>query len=213
MSLMPTASDGQLQASTCAFVTTSPRRFVTAARLAVVYLLACSLPIVAPALADVPEPPGFWTGPVNSPVPATLSGGKVIHAAELAKLIEEPRPLIIDVSNMPKRPEGMAADAPWLPLPHDAIPGAMWIPNVGDGVISENMDEFFRAQLLEATDEDFDRLIVVYCHELCWLSWNAAKRAIGYGFRNVHWFPEGIEGWRDAGHETEVVRPHLPPEN
>src|SRR5512138_178934 len=89
-----------------------------------------------PAYAEnVPEPDGFWTGPINSPVPATLRGGKVIHTSELERMIANDQPLLIDVSSMPKRPEGMAADAPWLPLPHEAIPGAIWIPEVGMGVV------------------------------------------------------------------------------
>lgn len=165
------------------------------------------------AYAQVPEPEGYWSGPINSPVPATLAGGKVVHAAEVAQLIETKSPFIIDASNMPTRPEGMAADAPWLPLPHEAIPGSVWIPNIGEATISDNVDELLHARLLDGTDEDYDRLVIVYCHEQCWLSWNAAKRIISYGFRNVHWFPEGIEGWRAAGYKTEVVRPVLPPEN
>ncbi len=161
---------------------------------------------------DAPEPDGFWTGPINSPVPATIRGGKVIHAPELAALIAGDHPLLIDVSNMPKRPEGMPADAPWLPLPHDAISGALWIPEVGMGSVPAEVDEFFAAQLEQETTGNLDRPIVIYCHERCWLSWNAAKRAIGYGYRKVHWFPEGIEGWRAAGFETQTTNPRLPPE-
>lgn len=179
---------------------------------ALVYVCLCAL-LASRAPAQVPEPEGYWTGPINSPVPATLTGGRVVDAAEVARLIEEEPPFVIDVSNMPKRPEGMSADAPWLPLPHQAIPGAAWIPNVGEPVINENLDEFFRTQLVQGTDEDYDRVVIVYCHELCWLSWNAAKRAISYGYRNVHWFPDGIEGWQAAGYKTEIARPHLPPEN
>ncbi len=161
---------------------------------------------------NVPEPEGFWTGPVNSAVPATISGGEVIDAKALRELIENENPLLIDVSNMPKRPEGMPADAPWLPLPHEAIPKAIWIPDVGNGAVSATVDEFFAAQLEQETTGNLDRPIVIYCHERCWLSWNAAKRAIDYGYRNVHWFPEGIEGWRAAGFEIQAIRPRLPPE-
>lgn len=161
---------------------------------------------------NVPEPDGFWTGPINSDVPASIRGGKVVHAAELQELIEQHDPLLIDVSNMPKRPEGMPADAPWMPLPHEAIPKAIWIPDVGNGVVSAAVDEFFAAQLEKETGNDRDHPIVIYCHERCWLSWNAAKRAIGYGYRNVHWFPEGIEGWRAAGFEIQTVQPRVPPE-
>ena len=31
------------------------------------------------------------------------------------------------------------------------------------------------------------------------MSWNAAKRAISYGYSNVHWYPEGTDGWAEAG--------------
>lgn len=177
-------------------------------RAALLYLFAMS----AANAGEVKEPEGYWSGPINSPVPQTITGGTVIHAQALADLLDEQDPFVIDVSNMPKRPEGMALDAPWLPLPHDAIPGSVWIPEVGLAEVPTQVDEFFRKQLSEATNGDLNRRVVIYCHEACWLSWNAAKRAIRYGYRDVHWFPEGIEGWRAAGFKTEVVKPLLPPE-
>jgi PQQ-dependent catabolism-associated CXXCW motif protein len=161
---------------------------------------------------SVPEPEGYWTGPINGPVPATIEGGKVIDAETLSKMLDSEPLLLIDVSNTPKRPEGMATDAPWIPLAHEAIPGTIWIPDVGEGSISANVDEFFIAQLTDETGEDYDYPVVIYCHEACWLSWNAAKRAINHGFRNVHWLPAGIEGWKAAGFETEVVKPRMMPE-
>ena len=161
---------------------------------------------------DVPEPEGYWTGPIDGPVPATISGGKVIHAQELSAMLDGEQVVLIDVSNTPKRPEGMAADAPWIPMAHEAIPGSLWLPDVGLGSLPDNLDEFFVAQLTDETGEDYDYPVVIYCHEKCWLSWNAAKRAINHGFRNVYWFPEGIEGWKAAGFETETIKPRLPPE-
>jgi len=41
----------------------------------------------APAVAAPAEPEGFWTGPVNDPVPHTIKGGKVIHTQALAVLL------------------------------------------------------------------------------------------------------------------------------
>ena len=35
---------------------------------------------------------------------------------------------------------------------------------------------------------------VIYCQENCWMSWNAAKRVLSYGYPNVAWYPEGTEG-------------------
>ena len=31
------------------------------------------------------------------------------------------------------------------------------------------------------------------------MSWNAAKRILSYGYRNVAWYPEGTDGWEFAG--------------
>jgi PQQ-dependent catabolism-associated CXXCW motif protein len=156
---------------------------------------------------DVQEPEGFWSGPINSAVPATIAGGRVIHAQELAQLLKQKKPLVIDVSNEPKRPAGMAADAPWLPLPQQVIPGSVWLPGAGMADIAPDTDASFRKLLSQTTGDDLDHLIVIYCHERCWLSWNAAKRAISYGYRQVHWFPEGVEGWRAAGNTTVVAKP------
>ena len=161
---------------------------------------------------EVREPAGFWTGPINSAVPATIAGGKVIHAAELEQLLKHSRPLVIDVSNEPERPPGMAADAPWLPLPQKVIPGSEWMPGAGMADIAPETDALFRKLLSQTAGDDLDHPVVIYCHERCWLSWNAAKRAIGYGYRSVHWFPEGVEGWRAAGHATVVAKAWTPEE-
>ncbi|TLY74430.1 MAG: hypothetical protein E6K49_13455 [Gammaproteobacteria bacterium] len=67
------------------------------------------------------EPRDYWTGPIDSPVPATIAGGTVIHAPQLRQLLKDSRVVIVDVSNAPRRPDGLAAGAPWLPLPHRAI--------------------------------------------------------------------------------------------
>jgi PQQ-dependent catabolism-associated CXXCW motif protein len=177
--------------------------------------------VACPVWADAPagknsaaaEPSGFWTGPVNSAVPNTLTGGKVIRKArELVGLLRQGGAVVVDVSNAPRRPEGLAPGAPWLPLPHRAIPGSMWIPGVGLGEIPVSVDDFFRQRLAAATGDHLARPVVVYCHKNCWLSWNAAKRAISYGYRNVYWFRDGVEGWKAAGFPTEVIEPQFAPE-
>jgi PQQ-dependent catabolism-associated CXXCW motif protein len=159
------------------------------------------------------EPTGYWTGPSNSPVPLTISGGKVIQdARRLQALLKHGGTVVVDVSNAPRRPENMAPGAPWLPLPHRAIPGSLWIPGVGLGEIPPPLDDFFRERLAAATGRDLKRRLVIYCHESCWLSWNAARRAIGYGYRSVYWYRDGIEGWKAAGYPTAVIEPLVAPE-
>jgi PQQ-dependent catabolism-associated CXXCW motif protein len=169
-------------------------------------LLLLFLVFAAARSENVREPEGFWSGPINSDVPATITGGKIIHAKELAQLLKQSKPLVIDVSNETKRPPGMAPDSPWLPLPQEVIPGSAWLPGAGNADIAPETDALFRKLLTQRTSGNLDHPVVIYCHERCWLSWNAAKRAIGYGYRQVHWFPEGVEGWRAAGNTTVVAK-------
>jgi PQQ-dependent catabolism-associated CXXCW motif protein len=159
------------------------------------------------------EPDGFWTGPVNDPVPATIKGGKVIHTQDLAALLKKKGTdaVVVDVSNAPQKPGNLPATTTWLPVPHPGIPGAIWVPGAGLGEPPPPIDQFFRQRLAAATGNDMQRPLILYCHEKCWLSWNGAKRAIQYGYRNVYWFPDGIEGWRKAKLPTAVVEPEVSP--
>jgi rhodanese-related sulfurtransferase len=39
------------------------------------------------------------------------------------------------------------------------------------------------------------------------MSWNAAKRAVEYGYTSVYWFPDGMKGWTEAGYPTLLNAP------
>ncbi|MDB6086006.1 MAG: rhodanese [Gammaproteobacteria bacterium] len=157
------------------------------------------------------EPEGYWLGDAEAPVPATIHGGTVIRARELEALLRRGGAVLVDVSNAPRRPGGLAPGDPWMPLPHRALPGALWIPGAGAGDPTPEMDGFYRGRLTGATAGNLDAPLVVYCHDRCWLSWNAAKRAVGYGYRHVYWFSEGIEGWTAGSRPTALVEPQVPP--
>jgi PQQ-dependent catabolism-associated CXXCW motif protein len=192
------------------------------------WLPACALGLLVQAIncaADTPtsnapqadaeavpdEPADYWTGPINGPVPATLSGATVINTDTLSAFLKDGNVVLVDVSNLPHRPEKLAEGAVWLPKPHQVIPGSLWVPGAGVGNIAPDVDATFRERLAQATDNDLDRRIVIYCHERCWLSWNAAKRAVRYGYRNVHWYPPGIEGWNAAGFKSVIAEPSVGP--
>ncbi len=120
--------------------------------------------------------------------------------------------LLLDVSNRPSKPDNTPEGQTWTAPLHRGIPGARWIPNVGTGTVAANVDSFFRERLAALSGNDFERPIVIYCHEKCWLGWNAARRAISYGYHNVSWFPEGIEGWRATGLATSELQPEKTPQ-
>jgi hypothetical protein len=39
------------------------------------------------------------------------------------------------------------------------------------------------------------------------MSWNATKRAVGYGYAQAFWYPEGADGWIAAGEPTQIAHP------
>jgi len=53
---------------------------------------------------------------------------------------------------------------------------------------------------------------VFYCLASCWMSWNAAKRALELGYTNVAWYPEGTDGWADQGLPLEGRVPMARPQ-
>jgi PQQ-dependent catabolism-associated CXXCW motif protein len=186
------------------------KRHSISIRKCALLLLALLLGTAAePAYA--PEPAGFWTGPMQGAVPATLAGGTVIHTEDLQALLRRGDVVLVDVAPLPHRPEGLAADVLWTPPPHRSIPGSIWLPDVGRGEIEPAYDAWFRARLAELTEGGKERPVVLYCHPRCWASWNAAKRTIGYGYRQVYWYPDGVEGWQDADQPTVTTKAELPP--
>jgi PQQ-dependent catabolism-associated CXXCW motif protein len=50
-------------------------------------------------------------------------------------------------------------------------------------------------------------VVVVYCQADCWMSWNAAKRILAYGYSDVAWYPEGTDGWERAGLDLTESQP------
>jgi PQQ-dependent catabolism-associated CXXCW motif protein len=161
------------------------------------------------AATPVPEPQGYWLGADHGATPDRITGGTVIHTAALAALIKRQSVSIIDVSAMPRRPEGLSPNTPWMPLPHSVISGAVWLPDLGDSVLSPVRDSWLRDRLAALSGRD--RPLVLYCHPQCWRSWNAAKRAISFGHSQVYWYPDGIEGWQSAGLPTSRAVEEPPP--
>lgn len=62
------------------------------------------------------------------------------------------------------------------------------------------MERWFRARLDELTGASKGAAVMFYCVVDCWMSWNAAKRAVGWGYDNVIWYPDRTDGRTFAGH-------------
>ncbi|WP_046865694.1 PQQ-dependent catabolism-associated CXXCW motif protein [Microvirga massiliensis] len=174
-----------------------------AAYLAVV----AALPgILQPALADAPpEPEGYRLENYRAPTPATLTGAKVIDTSEAKSLWQQQAAIFVDVLPQPPRPANLPPDTLWRVPPRNSIPGAIWLPNVGFGEIAAETSAYFQHGLDTATGGDRTRPLVFFCERNCWMSWNAAKRAMTYGYSAVSWYPEGTEGWKEADLPLEKV--------
>jgi PQQ-dependent catabolism-associated CXXCW motif protein len=162
------------------------------------------------AAAEPAEPSGYRTDDYRAPTPATLEGAKVISGDEAMALWQGKSAIFIDVMPRPRRPEGLPANTLWHVPEHRNIPGSIWLPNTGYGVLNSAADRYFRDNLARLSQDDKGAALVFYCLRDCWMSWNAAKRAIALGYGNVHWFPDGTEGWQEAGSELEAGTPVEP---
>lgn len=171
----------------------------------VLALALALLPLAA--LAEVPEPVGFREDDYRAPVPATLAGATVVDAEGAHALWQAGGTAFIDVLPRPPKPEPLPEGTVWHEKPRHSIPGATWLPNVGYGRLAEVTDAWFRAELERVTGGDLSHPVLFFCLADCWMSWNAAKRALGYGYASVIWFPEGTDGWSAKDYPTEELTP------
>ena len=98
----------------------------------------------------------------------------------------------------PPKPKNLPAGTVWREKPRLNIPGSVWLPDTGYGKLAAATEEYLRRGLARAPAGNNATLLVIYCQADCWMSWNAAKRALSYGYSNVAWYPEGTDGWQRA---------------
>lgn len=166
------------------------------------HLLALLLLAAAPfaGAQEVPEPEGYRQDAYRAPVPATLSGALVVDTDAAHALWTTGRVAFIDVLPHAPKPANLPEGTFWREAPHRSIEGAVWLPNVGYGQLADVVDGYFRAGLETLTGGDRDHPVLFFCLPDCWMSWNAARRAITeYGYRRVYWYPDGVDGWAAAG--------------
>jgi PQQ-dependent catabolism-associated CXXCW motif protein len=170
---------------------------VAAARIVRAALLGL-IAYASVALAQVPEPSGYRIDHYKAPTPATVAGGKALDTSAAHKLWQAGGAVWIDVLAAPRRPANLPAQSVWMPLPRRDIPGSLWLPDIGLGTLSPKLERFFREHLDAATKGRHDMPVVFYCRADCWMSWNAAKRAASWGYRQVYWYRDGTDGWAAA---------------
>jgi len=175
-------------------------------------LLAVTGPIifvVSAKAGGVPEPETYRLKDYRAPVPLTLKGAQVIDAGVADQLWDNGKGdvIFIDVYPKPPKPANLPKNTIWREPKHNSIKGAYWLANVGFGVLAPKFDTYFREGLKRLTGADMEKRLVFFCKRDCWMSWNAGKRALSYGYKNVIWFPDGTDGWEDFGLPLVVIKP------
>ncbi|PWC34519.1 sulfurtransferase [Azospirillum sp. TSO35-2] len=173
-------------------------------------LVASTLSASAARASGVPRPEGFRMSDYRSPTPDAVSGAETVDTAAVQALVAQGRTVPIFVQRLER---STLPGGPWLQSkPYRQIPGSVWLPNVGVGAPDAATLAWFEEHLARLTQGDRGRDVLFYCLSDCWLSWNAAKRAVLLGYARVHWYPTGIDGWMEAGLPTEEAHPVPPPE-
>ena len=174
-------------------------RFARVALSALVALAGALCAVHALAQAGAP-PGGFadeekdWGVPptarlrtvgYHSPTPLKIPGGRVVATPELKAMMErKPRPYLIDVLG-----GGI----------HRTLAGAFWMSGAGAGDMSKEEERRFAQAVANFAGGDKARPLVFFCVDAeCWLSYNAALRAIALGYTNVTWYRGGIAAWSTA---------------
>ncbi|TRW98766.1 PQQ-dependent catabolism-associated CXXCW motif protein [Paracoccus sp. M683] len=170
---------------------------MTAYRLAAC-VIASVLATAAAVAQTTPQVDLYRGEPYNAPVPDALKGAQVIDADRAIAMDAEGVPFL-DVFPRKRKPEGLPEGTIWREPRHDTIPGAVWLWDTGYQRQSDAEKARLENGLRAATGGDLDAPVVIFCRADCWMSWNAAKRAVAWGYTGVYWFPGGTDGWQQAG--------------
>ena len=172
-------------------------------------LFVVTLALTAPGGAEEnpPEPDGYRTDNYRAPVPATLAGVRVLTTKQAEAIWRSGSAAFVDVLPRPPKPVNLPKGTIWRDIPRLNIPGSIWLPDTGYGALAAATEDYLRNGLATATRGNNAKLLVIYCLADCWMSWNAAKRALSYGYSNVAWYPEGTDGWQRADLPLADSRP------
>jgi PQQ-dependent catabolism-associated CXXCW motif protein len=181
-------------------------------RLPAIILAAIVFAATVHAQETVPEPQDYRTDNYRAPVPATLAGARVLATAEAEAVWRAGTAVFVDVLPRAPKPASLPPGTVWRDKPRFNIPGSIWLPDTGYGKLAETTEDYLRREIEQASRGNRSALLVIYCQENCWMSWNAAKRLLSHGYLNVAWYPDGTEGWERAALPVTESQPAVRPD-
>ncbi len=141
----------------------------------------------------IPAISQLHTGQMHGPTPTSIPGGKVTTTAELSAALQQ-------------------NNSGWLVF--HVLGGQEYLPNAqyaapasAAGSFNDQTQQRFAQYLGQVTQGRKNTPLVFYCASpQCWMSYNAALRAINDGFTNVLWYRGGLAAWKAAGLPTQTPR-------
>ena len=130
----------------------------------------------------VPAQTSLKNGDLGGPTPSSIPGGRVITTPELLQLLNNRQSgaVVLDVLGSHQR----------LPNAVDAVAAS------AGGSFNDRTQRQFERQLEGLTGGRKDAPLVLYCSSIhCWMSYNAALRAINAGYTQVYWYRGGLQAW------------------
>ena len=173
-------------------------------------MVAAAFLCTVPAFAQEPAKPGVYgeedrdwnvaptkayrTDDYHGPTPRQIPGGRVVSTYELSQMMhQQPRPYVIDVLGGGT---------------HRTIAGAFWMIGAGAGDMNREEEKRFVEAMGKFAGGNKNQALVFFCVDSqCWLSYNAALRAIAAGYTNVIWYRGGVAAWRQADQLMTMSEP------
>lgn len=136
----------------------------------------------------------------HAPTPNSIPGGQLITTDRLLALYQQGQQnglLVFDVLG--------AGPGQMLPMAQNAVGAAQ------PGSFNDQTQQQFGQYLEQVTQGSKGRPMVFYCQGVqCWMSYNAALRAIQLGYTQVYWYRGGVEAWQQM-QQVSMSMPQMPP--
>lgn len=173
-------------------------------------ILAVVLGVVTPCLAAADDTglfnaDGYRASRYRAPVPDQVQGAETLSVDGVRQRISQGW-IPLDVTGVGFY--DINREGEWFtPEEHFSLPGARWLPVVGQGSIQPWQAQYLDQSLMRMTGGKAETGLIVFCKVDCWLSWNAVRRISAMGYPNLGWFPGGTELWEESGQPLTPVVP------